>query len=164
MHSSSVMLAPFGILALIAIVVVVAIVVGLVVILISSKRRCDTQPAAPVADAAPLPSRAERQAVLKKLAAGELTKQEAEEQLGQLGTPVPANVPAPPPRQGGGKGCLIAVLVAVLLLPLLLLLLVGGIGGCRWHQMGKSEALRHEQVERMHMEMKEAMAPVEVNR
>ena len=154
------MIAPFGILALIAIVVVVAIVVGLVVILVSSKRRGETQPVAPPAQAAP-PDGEERQAILKKLAAGELTKEQAEAQLERLGTPVPANVP-PPPRKSGGKGCLIAVLAAVLLLPLLLILAVLGIGGCRWsHTRGvHQEAVRRQEQQMERVLREEMMQPV----
>jgi hypothetical protein len=47
---------------------------------------------------------------------------EAEEQLNQLGTPVPTAMPAPPPRSGAGKGCLIALIVALIPLAFILIL------------------------------------------
>ena len=88
-----------SILALAAIVVVVAIVVGLVAILVSFKRRGETQSVAPPAQAAP-PDGEERQAVLKKLAAGELSKEQAEAQLDGLGTKA---MPAADASMTGGR-------------------------------------------------------------
>jgi len=94
------------------------LVVALIVLLASRNKRppqaqsVEPHPAAPIGPE-------ERQAILKKLADGELTKAEAEEQLNQLGTPVPTTMPAPPPRSGAGKGCLIAL---VALIPLALIL------------------------------------------
>ena len=86
-------------------------------------------PPAPVGapSAAPLTaSPEERQIILKRLADGELTKAEAEEQLSQLGSPVPAAMPSPPSaNSGAGKGCLIAALV--ILGPVLLIFLLVGI-------------------------------------
>ncbi len=95
------------------------LIMGLVVVLaVRNKRPPQAQPAAPQPSVASTPE--ERQAILRKLADGELTKAEAEEQLNQLGTPVPTAMPAPPPRSGAGKGCLIAL---VALIPLVLLAL-----------------------------------------
>ena len=94
-------------------------VMGLVVVLaMRNKRSPQAQPVAPKPSVAPTPE--DRQAILKKLADGALTKAEAEEQLTQLGSPVPAAMPAPPPRTGAGKGCLVALIVA--LIPLVLIL------------------------------------------
>ncbi len=97
------------------------LIMGLVVVLaVRNKRSPQAQPAAPQPSVSSTPE--ERQAILKKLADGELTKAEAEEQLNQLGTPVPTAMPAPPPRSGAGKGCLIALIMA-LIIPLVLLAL-----------------------------------------
>ena len=94
----------------------VLLLVGLLILLAARKRPPSPSPM----PAAPVPiSPEERQAILQKLADGELTKAEAEEQLNQLGTPVPVSMPAPP-RSGASKGCLIA-LIAALVLPLILL-------------------------------------------
>ncbi len=98
------------------------LVMGLVVVLaVRNKRSPQAQPVAPQPSVDSTPE--DRQAILKKLADGELTKAEAEEQLNQLGTPVPTAMPAPPPRPGAGKGCLIA-LIAALIIPLLLILVL----------------------------------------
>jgi len=98
----------------------VLLLVGGIILLAARKRPPSPTPM----PAAPVPvSPEDRQAILKKLADGELTKAEAEDQLNQLGTPVPAAMPAPPPRSGAGKGCLIA-LIAALIIPLVLLVLV----------------------------------------
>jgi len=95
----------------------ILLLVGGIVLLAVRKRPPSPAPM----PAAPVPvSPEDRKAILKKLADGELTKTEAEEQLNQLGTPVPTAIPAPPPRSGTSKGCLIALIVA-LVLPLILL-------------------------------------------
>ncbi|MCK4565160.1 MAG: hypothetical protein KAU94_10860 [Verrucomicrobia bacterium] len=100
--------------------------------------------------AAPVPvSPEDRQAILKKLADGELTKAEAEEQLNQLGIPVPVAMPAPPPRSGASKGCLIA-LIAALVLPLILLVGAFALFGARVRTSQEDFQQRHiEQVEWM---------------
>ncbi len=85
----------------------VLLVIALISALMAQKGR--PQPA----QADPVPADPEkRQEVLKKLAAGELTKAEAEEQLNELGAPVPLSVPSP--GSGARKGCLIT-LIAVLI-------------------------------------------------
>ena len=98
-------------------------VMGLVVVLaVRNQRSPQAQPVVPQPSVASTPE--ERQAILKKLADGELTKAEAEEQLNQLGTPVPTAMPAPPPRSGASKGCLIALIVALIPLALILVFLI----------------------------------------
>ncbi len=95
----------------------ILLLVGGIVLLAARKRPSSSAPM----PAAPMPvSPEDRQAILKKLADGELTKDEAEEQLNQLGTPVPTAMPAPPPRSGASKGCLIALIAALVLLLILL--------------------------------------------
>ncbi len=124
----------------------VLLLVGLVILLAARKR-----PPSPVPmPAAPVPvSPEDRQAILKKLADGELTKAEAEEQLNQLGTPVPVAMPAPPPRSGASKGCLIA-LIAALVLPLILLVGAFALFNVRVRTSQKDIRQIHiEQVERM---------------
>ena len=109
---------PFFLLLLIGLFIL--LLVGGIV-LIAVRRRPPIPAPMP---AAPVPVSSEsRQAILRKLADGELTKAEAEEQLNQLGTPVPVAMPAPPPRSGAGKGCLIALIIAVLIIPLVFLAL-----------------------------------------
>ena len=115
-------------LKVIVIIVVMAVVVigiiGLIVALAASSRRCDNMSVTPVMPDTPMPSRDDRQDILKQLAQGEISKDQAEERLGALGTPVPADMTAPEPRPGGGRGCLIAALVSAILIPLVLLLLL----------------------------------------
>ena len=124
----------------------ILLLVGLVILLAVRRRPSSPSPM----PAAPTPvSPEERQAILKKLADGELTKAEAEEQLNRLGTPVPTAMPAPPPRSGASKGCLI-VLIAALVLPLILL--VGAFALFHVRTRTSQEDIRQihiEQVERM---------------
>lgn len=110
------------IVMLIGVVIVGPLVVGLValvVVLAKGSKQPSPLPAVATSSAAALQPE-ERQAILKKLAAGELTKDEAEEQLGRFASPVPETMPAPPPARGAAKGCLIALIVAGLLVPLVL--------------------------------------------
>lgn len=112
-----------GVFVLGAVVVSIA---GLVALFSSRGRRA----AEPAPAAAPSLTQAvrqeDRQAILKKLSDGELTKDEAEEQLTRLGTPVPQAIPAPPATAGSGmsKGCLVTLLLGLILGPLLLLALM----------------------------------------
>lgn len=107
-------------IGLLVIGLLVAGAVGLVVVLAARNKQPSAQSVAPL-PAAPVTHEG-RQAILKKLADGELTKAEAEEQLSRQGSPVPESIPVPPPQSGGSKGCLIAVIVA-LILPIVLLVL-----------------------------------------
>jgi len=115
---------------LIALVLVVGAVVAVVFGAMAAARRNRQTP-----QPQPLPSgpareesRAERAAILKKLAEKEITREEAEAQLGTLGDPVPPVMPpTPASTSAGGSGCLIGVLVAV---GLGLLLVVLGVVGC----------------------------------
>jgi hypothetical protein len=105
----------------------VAGIVALVVVSTSRNRRRQPTPAT-----TPSLSQAihqdDRQEILRKLSAGELTKDEAEERLAQLGAPVPEAMPAPPATGSGmSKGCLIALLVTFILGPLLLILLMAAL-------------------------------------
>jgi len=99
--------------------------ITLVVVLLAKGRRPSPQTQASTHPSAATASPEERQAILKRLADGELTKAEAEEQLSQLGNPVPTAMPSPPSTQGGaGKGCLIAAILALGLFLFILLLVV----------------------------------------
>jgi len=117
-------------LMLIALVLVVGSVVAVVLVAIALARRGKQAP-----QPQPLPSgpareesRAQRAAILKKLADKEITREEAEAQLGTLGDPVPPVMPpTPASTSAGDSGCLIGVLVA---LGLGLLLVVVGVAGC----------------------------------
>jgi flagellar basal body-associated protein FliL len=116
------MIFPVMLIGLLIIGLLVAGVVTLVVVLTTRNKQpvspqTAPQPAAPV-------TLEDRQAILKQLADGELTKAQAEEQLARLGSPVPETMPVPPPSGSGtSKGCLIAALIA-LILPIVLLVLV----------------------------------------
>ncbi len=104
----------------------VAGMVALIVALLSRGRRGEPQAPAATPSLAQAVQQEDRQEILRKLAAGELTKDEAEERLGRLGSPVPEAMPAPPATGSGmSKGCLVALLVALLLGPLLLIVLMG---------------------------------------
>ena len=99
----------------------VAGIVTLIVLLTTRSKHPSAPPTAPQ-PTAPV-THEDRQAILKKLADGELTKAEAEEQLARLGSPVPETMYVPPPQStGASKGCLIAAIIAIVL-PLVLLVL-----------------------------------------
>ena len=68
-----------------------------------------------------------REAILNQLAAKEITKEDAEQQLLELDNPVPEQLPVapPPPRKGCGTGCLVAVICAIVAVILLLLSIFG---------------------------------------
>jgi hypothetical protein len=89
-------------------VLLVGILLVLFFIILMVSRRRSAQPPPTMPSAPPPVSPEDRQVILQKLADGELSKAEAEEQLNQLGDPVPVAMPAPPPRSGAAKGCLIA--------------------------------------------------------
>lgn len=70
----------------------------------------------------------DRREVLAKLAAKEISRDEAERLLNERGAPLPETLPPPPAQSTGiGRGCLIAVIVAVLLF----VVLVCGVLGLR---------------------------------
>ena len=143
-RASAVGVYPFFLLLLIGLFIL--LLVGGVVLLAVRRR----PPIPAPMPAAPVPVSSEsRQAILKKLADGELTKAEVEEQLNQLGTPVPVAMPAPLPPSGASKGCLIA-LIAALIIPLILLVSVFALftGRVRTSQ---------EDVQRKHIEQFERM-------
>jgi uncharacterized membrane protein len=89
-----------------------------------------------------------REEILKQLAAKEITKEEAEQQLLELENPVPEQLPAapPPPRNGCGSGCLVAVICAIVavLLLLLFLLPLAGIGFHRASNTAQRITYQHE--------------------
>lgn len=84
MHAS-----PSHAVLLLGAVLVLLLVVGLValIVLLASRNRHPAPPLVLSPPPAPVPQE-DRQAILRQLAQGELTKEEAEEQLSQLGTPV----------------------------------------------------------------------------
>ncbi len=135
---------------------VVAGIVALVVMLSSRSRNRPRAAAAATPSIAQAVQQEDRQEILRKLANGEITKDEAEERMGQLGSPVPESMPAPP-RTGSGtsKGCLIALLVALLLGPLLLILLVLGL---RWFGVRPSVHQRAEHEARLMQELHQRAA------
>jgi len=106
---------------IIFILIIIAVVVG-VVALATSSYRSGSAPVAPSAPVAAMPSSEERQAILKQLAQGEISKDQAKERLGALGTPVPVDMSTPEPRPASGRGCLIALLVGLILIPLILVM------------------------------------------
>jgi len=126
------------------ILVIIAVVVGVAALAASSYRSGSAQPVAPTAPATPMPSREERQDILKKLAQGDISKAEAEDRLAQLGTPVPSDMVAPVPRRGSGLGCLIALLVGLILIPLILFVMHFSVG----FQHRSSSSMRQRAMER----------------
>jgi hypothetical protein len=124
------MVFPVMLIGFLIIGLLVAGVVILVVVLATRNKQPTAQSVAPL-PSAPV-THEDRQAILKKLADGDLTKAEAEEQLAQLGSPVPETMPAPPPQgSGASKGCLIAAIIAIVLSLILLLLAAAMIFGIR---------------------------------
>ena len=102
------------------IVVAGVVVVVLVALLLTFLLKRGPATAAPEAPAAPTPSSQDRQGVLERLARGEITRDQAE---ADLGTPLPTTVAAPAPsRSGCGTGCVIAAVIAAVLIGLLLLM------------------------------------------
>lgn len=106
---------------------VVLFAVGLVVVVVRLRSRKRQSVSVPMAKTERVISREERVVILKKLADGELTQDEAEAQLGQLGSRVPAEMPASPPAggRGTGRGFLLAALLLVGLVALGGLVVVG---------------------------------------
>ena len=112
---SVMLLFPLMIVAVLIILLVVA------VIAIASRSRKSERPSvAPSYQTAEGPSRAERQAILERLARGEIGKEEAENELGRFGSPVPGDMPRTMSRPSTNKGCLIALIIAILI-PLIVL-------------------------------------------
>jgi len=113
---------------LLAGLLVVGLIFGgiiLLVVVLATRGRRQPAPRLPTGDVKETnASPEERQAILKRLADGEISKQEAEDQISQLGTPVPSGMPTPPPRSGMGTGCLIALVIGLLTVPVIILLLV----------------------------------------
>ena len=95
-----------------------AILAGIILLVILLLSRRKSSPASLPQSTPVTSSPEERQTILQKLADGELSKAEAEEQLNQLGDPVPVAMPAPTPRSGAAKGCL-TILFLTLILPVL---------------------------------------------
>ncbi len=103
--------------------VLVATLVGLGVLVVLNARRRSATVASPPADAAlgvPLEARRDaREAVLRKLAAKELTREQAEVELAALDNPVPEVLPTPQAQRGVGGlgcGCLVASLLGLMIL------------------------------------------------
>jgi uncharacterized membrane protein len=102
------------------IVVAVVVVVVLVALVLTLLLKRGPATAAPEAPASPTPSSEDRQGVLERLARGDITRDQAE---ADLGTPLPTTVAAPAPsRSGCGTGCVIAAVIAAVLIALLLLM------------------------------------------
>jgi uncharacterized membrane protein len=97
------------------VVVVVVVLVALVLTLLLKRGPATAAPEAPAS-----PSSEDRQGVLERLARGEITRDQAE---ADLGTPLPTTVAAPAPSSPGcGTGCVIAAVIAAVLIALLLLM------------------------------------------
>ncbi len=102
------------------IVVAVVVVVVLVALLLTLLLKRGPATAAPEAPASPTSSSEDRQGVLERLARGDITRDQAE---ADLGTPLPTTVAAPAPsRSGCGTGCVVAAVIAAVLIALLLLM------------------------------------------
>ncbi|MFT5122820.1 MAG: hypothetical protein ACI9TH_001401 [Kiritimatiellia bacterium] len=63
-----------------------------------------------------------RKEILEKLASGEITRADAEQQLVALGSPVPHELPLPPAggQKGMSRGCLIVLLIGIVIVGLML--------------------------------------------
>jgi hypothetical protein len=66
----------------------------------------------------------DKREILEKLARAEITQEEAERLLNEVGGPIPEKPPEPPPppQGGGNRGCLIALIIALLVAAALLVL------------------------------------------
>jgi uncharacterized membrane protein len=122
------MCAPIFPLFLLIIGLVVILPIVLICVLLGSRRsQPATQPSQPPEAIDPAERNRKREAILNQLAAKEITKEDAEQQLLELDNPVPEQLPIapPPPRRGCGAGCLVAVICAIVAVILLLLFLFG---------------------------------------
>jgi len=125
------MCTPFLILPVLLIAGLVIILPIVLICVLLGKRR--GQPTAhqvqPQETTDPAERNRKREEILKQLAAKEITKEEAEQQLLELENPVPEQLPAapPPPRNGCGSGCLVAVICAIVAVVILFLLLFAGL-------------------------------------
>ena len=114
LHRSVFML---GGVVLVLVILAVLFLVAFLLLVRRGRNHAASTPTAPMAS--PSPSREDRQAVLERLARGEMTQEQAE---AELGSPLPTTVTAPPPSKSGcGTGCVIAGVVAVALVLLALL-------------------------------------------
>lgn len=71
-----------------------------------------------------------RKEILQQLSDGAISREEAERQLAELGSPVPSELSAPPTPPGtnkGASGCLVAALITGVVLLVLLGLLFAGL-------------------------------------
>jgi cytochrome c-type biogenesis protein CcmH/NrfG len=136
---------PF-VLLLAGLVIILPIV--LICVLLGKRRGQPTAQVQPRETTDPAERNRKREEILKQLAAKEITKEEAEQQLLELENPVPEQLPAapPPPRNGCGSGCLVAVICAIVavLLLLLFLLPLAGIGFHRASNTAQRITYQHE--------------------
>lgn len=63
----------------------------------------------------------EKREILEKLAKKEISKEEAEKLLTELGDPIPETPPSPITKQKPKKGCLIALIIGIIMIPLIIL-------------------------------------------
>lgn len=127
------MCAPIPIIFLLIVGLLIILPIVLICVLLGSLRsRPVPQPTQPPEAIDPAERNRKREAILNQLAAKEITKEDAEQQLLELDNPVPEQLPvAPlPPRRGCGAGCLVAV-ICIIVAVILLLLSVFGVTSVR---------------------------------
>lgn len=114
----------FGPIVLLIIASVVILPVALICMLLARGTRRPAVPAAqPATTVNPAERNRRREAILEKLAAKEISREDAEQQLVELDKPLPEQMPVPPPQtnKGCGGGCLVATICLIIVLALLLL-------------------------------------------
>ena len=110
---------------IIVILCVIILPVVLICVLLATKNR---RPAVPGVPSLPTPDpemrNRQREMILERLAAREISREEAEAQLLDLDRPLPEQLPMPPRKQVNGcfVGCLAALIVGILVFLFLILM------------------------------------------
>ena len=147
-------MAAFSLLTILALLGLFAIFAIVLIIVLAASRRSKPAPTIkmPTQSIPPAERNQRREAILEKLSSGNLSREEAEEQLLKLDKPIPEQMPVPPPSNSGcGKGCLIAAISFAIVIGFLTLLLLGLVFSERTRAVPETERMEF----RMHQQFQQ---------
>ncbi|MBN2162930.1 MAG: hypothetical protein JXR25_05830 [Pontiellaceae bacterium] len=147
----------FSLLTILVLLGLFAILSIVLLIALAASRKPKTAPPIKMsAQSIPIEERNQRrEAILEKLSAGDLSREEAEEQLLKLDKPIPEQMPVPPASNSGcGKGCLIAAISFVLVIGVVILLLLGLVFGVRTRVASEAKQMEFR-MEQMHQQFQQ---------